>query len=238
MLNIYISTSNQYHGCLKPFAYLFNKFWSRQQKVTFVGYDLPDFDLPENFEFVSLGKQRGPSYYGNDFRLFFESLDDEYFIYTMEDQFIYDMVEVDLVHKLSSYVKQKDVGRVCLTNSIFQNHMGKRHEFYLNDSNYELVKYSQDSEFRITCEWTIWDRDYLCGYLLDGMDPWQFERIGSQNSKNDGYNLIGCKNQVPIHHGEAIRRVNTDNGFDFKLVNEDRYLSNDIIVEMKNEGLL
>ena len=38
------------------------------------------------------------------------------------------------------------------------------------------------------------DRDYLCGYLLDGMDQW-FERIGSQNSKND-YNLIGCKNQI------------------------------------------
>ncbi len=237
-MNIYISTSDKYHSCLQPFAFLFNKFWSKEQKVKFIGYKVPDLDLPSNFEFISLGEQKGPSYYGHDFKSFFESIDDEYFIYTMEDQFIYDYVDVPLINKLENYIINKNVGRVCLTNSIIQNHMGKKHEFYLNDSGYEFVKYSQDSEFRITCEWTIWDKKYLCEYLLDGMDPWQFERMGSYNSKHDGYDLIGCKNIIPIQHGEAIRRVNTDVGFDFKFVNENRYLSEEVISEMKHRGVI
>ena len=69
-LNIYIKTSDNYHRCLKPFAFLFNKFWSSDTKVTFIGYKNPKVKLPSNFDFVSLGKQRGPFYYAEDLRLF------------------------------------------------------------------------------------------------------------------------------------------------------------------------
>ena len=73
----------------------------------FVGYDLPDFDLNTSKNSCLLvNKELHPSY-GNDFRLFFESLDDEYFIYTMEDQFIYDMVEVDLVYRIIKLCETK-----------------------------------------------------------------------------------------------------------------------------------
>jgi hypothetical protein len=56
-LNIYISTSDNYHHCLQPFAYLFNKFWSGDKKVTFLGYKEPNVILPKNFDFISLGTQ-------------------------------------------------------------------------------------------------------------------------------------------------------------------------------------
>jgi len=79
-LNIYISTSNDYHHCLKPFAFLFNKFWSIDKKVTFIGYKIPDFELPSNFSFISLGVQRGHKYYSEELRTFFDSIDVEYFI--------------------------------------------------------------------------------------------------------------------------------------------------------------
>lgn len=252
-MNIYISTSDNYHHCLQPFAFLFNKFWSTKQKVKFVGYKEPDFDLPSNFEFISLGKQRGPSFYGEDFNAFFQSIDDTYFIYTMEDQFIYDYVDVSLIDKLENYIINENVGRICLTNSIYQTHMGKRHEpfilsgslatshYELDDSEYELVKFTPASEFRITCEWTIWDKEYLLKYLLQGLNPWQFEDRGSMRAKKDGRDLIGCKNVVPIQHGEALRkfgRSRVDVGFDYKFVNEDRYLSEEVISEMKEQGVI
>ena len=53
-MNIYISTSNDYLHVLKPFSYLFNKFWSDEQKVFILGYEYPTFDLPNNFEFISM----------------------------------------------------------------------------------------------------------------------------------------------------------------------------------------
>ena len=57
MVNIYISTSNKYIHLIKPFQYLFNKFWSDKQKVTVMGYEEPKFKLEDNFDFISLGKQ-------------------------------------------------------------------------------------------------------------------------------------------------------------------------------------
>jgi len=55
-----------------------------------------------------------------------------------------------VIDKLSEYLNQEKIGRVCLTNSIFQSHMGKKHNHYDNDSKYEIIEYSQDSEFRMT----------------------------------------------------------------------------------------
>ena len=237
-LNIYITTSDNYHHCLKPFAFLFNKFWSSDTKVTFIGYKNPKVKLPSNFDFVSLGKQRGPFYYAEDLRLFYESIEDSYFISTMEDQFILDYVNFDVIDKLSDNLNQEKIGRVCLTNSIFQSHMGKKHNYYDNDSKYKIIEYSQDSEFRMTTEWSIWNKDYLCEYLLDGMSPWQFESISSKNAKNNGYHLIGCKNKVAIQHAEALRKRYPERGFDFKFVNEDIYLDKNIIEEMKMEKII
>ena len=237
-LNIYISTSDKYHHCLQPFAYLFNKFWSGDKKVTFLGYKEPSVTLPENFDFISLGTQKGPFHYGRDMRLFFESIEDSHFIYTMEDQFILDYVNFDVINKLSEYLNDDNIGRVCLTNSIFQNHMGKKHNHYDVDSEYEIVEYSQDSEFRMTCEWAIWNKKYLCEYLLDGMSPWQFESISSKNAKNNGYHLIGCKNKVAIQHAEALRRRYSGQGFDFKFVNENKHLKNNVLEEMKMEKII
>tara|TARA_Y100000389_G_C17386684_1_gene477436 strand:+ start:257 stop:967 length:711 start_codon:yes stop_codon:yes gene_type:complete len=226
---IFISTSNNYHRCLLPFAYLFNKFWSDKQEVIILGYDKPSFKLPSNFSFRSLGTQRGPKYYTEDLRNFFNSIDDKYFIYTMEDQFILDYVNLDILNVLLSLVKQeKLVGRANLTNSIFQTHMGKKHQTFKSIDDFEIIEYTQDSSFRITCEWAIWDKDYMLKYLQDDLTPWEFEK---QKGK-DGYNLIGCKNKVAIRHAEAIRRGKVNEDFNFLFVNENEELNSDIKEEL------
>src|SRR5512135_1324160 len=56
MINVLVMTSDKYLKALKPFAWLFNKYWSAWQPVTVAGFTLPDFDLPNNFHFLSLGK--------------------------------------------------------------------------------------------------------------------------------------------------------------------------------------
>ena len=71
----------------------------------------------------------------------------------------------------------------------------------------------------------------MCSYLKDGLDPWQFERLSSQDSINDGVDLIGCKSAVAIQHAEAIRRKNTDTMFDYRFVNENKQLN----IEVQNE---
>ena len=77
-LNIYISTSNKYIHLIKPFQYLFNKFWSDKQKVTILGYEEPKFKLEDNFNFISLGKQTTINDWCSDLSNFLESIDDDY----------------------------------------------------------------------------------------------------------------------------------------------------------------
>ena len=59
---VYVWTSNQLMHCLPAWCYLFNKFWGKEQEVRILGYDKPTFDLPDNFQYISLGKQRGPKF--------------------------------------------------------------------------------------------------------------------------------------------------------------------------------
>ena len=75
-MKIYISTSDKYLQLLKPFSFLFNRFWGEQQDVVVLGYKEPDFELPNNFEFVSMGVSRNdPKEWSDGLRDYFKSID-------------------------------------------------------------------------------------------------------------------------------------------------------------------
>ena len=115
---IYIATSNAWLPMLRPFCHLFNKFWSKDQKVTFLGYDKPSFDLPDNFDFISMGEQRGLSYWSDDIKPILESCPSEYFIYTAEDQLLTRPVDFNSLQKLLEVCKNYRPARVGLTNTV------------------------------------------------------------------------------------------------------------------------
>ena len=54
-MNIFVLTSDKYLDALKPFCYLFNKYWSPKQQVVIAGFTPPDFELPKNFHFHPIG---------------------------------------------------------------------------------------------------------------------------------------------------------------------------------------
>ena len=72
-MKVYISTSDKYLQLLKPFSFLFNRFWGEQQDVVVLGYKEPDFELPNNFEFVSMGVSRNdPKEWSDGLRDYFK----------------------------------------------------------------------------------------------------------------------------------------------------------------------
>ena len=113
MVNIYISTSDKYIHLIRPFQYLFNKFWSDKQKVTILGYEKPQFELEDNFNFISLGTQTTIVDWCIDLKSFLESIDDDYFIHAVEDQFIIKPVNVNTISKLVDMMDE-NVGRIAL----------------------------------------------------------------------------------------------------------------------------
>jgi hypothetical protein len=99
-LEIYVTTSNDYVHVVKIFSYLFNKFWSPDKKVTVVGFEkYPDFDLPENFKFVSIGKQTIPwDDFCEEMRRLIGLVKEDYFILLEENEFIIRDVNFEILN--------------------------------------------------------------------------------------------------------------------------------------------
>lgn len=233
-MKIYISTANQYLHCLKPFYYLFNKFWNSTKQVTILGYDEPDFDLPINFIFVSLGKQEGGiKMWSTDLRKFFESIDDEHIIYTVEDHFITWPVNFGILSKLTSLLDD-NVGRIGLTNDM----PNEPYDIVEMCEGYSVIERRQDRNYRLSLLWGIWNRKYLLEYLQPGFDPHDFEIIAGEKSKNDGYKILGTMGDYCVHHCQGVRKGDLNGNLGFKFINDPRSLEPKIIDDMKRKDLI
>ena len=198
-MKFYITTANQCLNLTKTFAYLFNKFVNPEQEVTIVGYDAPTFKLPDNFKFVSMGTQKGGvELWATDLIKFFNSIDDEFFTWATEDQFIISKINYDLFNKLILLLDD-DVGRVGLTNDMKRKvHGGKQYK------NNVGVHVSAANQERISATWSIWNREYLLKYLKPGQTPWSFETQKAPN--NDGYIVLGTRPAIVVRPCVAISK--------------------------------
>ena len=233
MINIYISTSNKYIHLIKPFQYLFNKFWSDKQKVTVLGYEEPKFKLEDNFDFISLGKQTTIDDWCIDLKNFFESIDDDYFIHAVEDQFIIKPVNVDMISKLVGMMDE-NIGRIALETAA----QTKPHTEIYKDDDMCIIELDQFAQYRLSVVHSIWNRKYMLKYLQPDMNPWQFELDGSEKAKNDGYRILGTKYHHPIYCCHSVRRGDFNN-LDFNIYDGlDISIDDDTLNELKENELI
>jgi hypothetical protein len=229
-MKFYVSTSDKYLHLIKPFSFLFNKFWSDEQEVVVLGYKTPNFKLPNNFSFVSMGKSiNNPSEWSNGLIDYFSNIEDEWFMYATEDMFLVNPVDFKSLKKLKGYTKDKSTGRIGLTNDIHIKTC-----FNITDN---VVEMTQDSQYRISCITSIWNKEYMLKTLKRDMTPWEFEVNGTSASCNDGYRILGLNSDFPVRICLAIRRGNFDS-LDFKFDNEDRSLDGRIVDEMRGMGII
>ena len=75
-------------------------------------------------------------------------------------------------------------------------------------------------------------------YLKPNMTPWEFEINGTNESRGDGYRILGLNSDFPVHLSLAIRRGNFDK-LDFRFDNEyHRTLDENIIQEMRDKNII
>ena len=172
-LNVYVFTSNDYLHILRPFSFLLNKFWSPEQKVVIVGFDHPQFDLPSNYEFVSLGEQRGLKYWTDDHLDYFKGIEDEYFVHMLENEFFLKPLDMSIYNDLVDRLNPK-IGRVDLTPGPSQ----RSNNLVENRGEYDIIELTQDASYRLALRFNIWNKDYLMKYLIRGEDCWEYEVKG------------------------------------------------------------
>lgn len=206
-MKITVTTSNNYLHVIPVFLHLWKKYWG--EPIDLVGYDKPLYDLPKFVNWVSLGKQGDVKEFSTDLRKYFES-QDQFFIWIMEDTFLKAPISYVRLGALKELTSHENIGRINLTSETMkQKHKAVKEQLGLYEN-------TQDAQYRLSTQPSIWNRDFLLKYLTPGLSPWDFEK---QESTNDGYRILGFK-EAAVYHNEGVRKRNIHE-FDFTGMDKD-----------------
>lgn len=203
-LGIYVWTSDKNMVCLPAWAYLFNKFWPHETSVRVLGYSTPSFDLPKNFQFISLGKQRGPEFWSDDMIGYYESCAHDYFYAMWEDGFIIDYVDKEILTLATKVAFLNPNDKFLRFNLSLDTHR-RKHSIVKSYDNYDLILADQYSQYRQSTNHSIWSKEKFLSKLKKRQSPWEFE-LDNKISMNDGLMVFATKKKYAIRMGHGYKR--------------------------------
>src|SRR5688572_26612213 len=160
-MRVIVLTSDKYLAALRPFAWLFNKYWGQDQEVLVAGFTEPGFDLPPNFSFHSIGAYRDypVNRWSDALITLMHQIPDETFALMLEDYWLTRPVYRQAVTMLHDYVRQFGyVARMDLTGDRKNNGMAS---FYGSCGHLRLVWSNPDSQYHMSMMTGIWRKQHL-----------------------------------------------------------------------------
>ena len=136
-MKIYVLTADKSVHIVEGLQYCINKYWKHNPNVVLLGYQKPAFELVDNFEFQSLGKDRGPGTIGEDLINYFNNIKDKHFIFTVDDFFPIREVNTDLLDTLIEKMVSNNISRVALTDQV----SSKPHSIIEDKEDYKIRKW-------------------------------------------------------------------------------------------------
>ena len=167
---------------LTPYAFLFNKYWPNQD-VTILGFDDSSLPiLPDNFEYVSLGKQSDFGNYWSDPLIpYIDEVKEDYFVVMMGDFLLSDHVDTERLKLLEDEIISGNADKALLDTHL---------SAYTTEYKTNIRKILQQAPYRTTLHPSIWKKKYFKKYLKPSLTAWDFEVKNMSESKNDGATII------------------------------------------------
>jgi hypothetical protein len=238
-VRVIVLTSDKYLHALRPYAWLFNKYWSSEQEVLIGGFTPPDFALPSNFSFQSIGKFEDypVGKWTNAATKLLSEIEDEAFVLMLEDYWITRPVDVKGVRMCHAYACQFGyVLKIDLTTDRLFAH-GPRYPGHIPDYGYlghlDLIRSEPTSQYHMSLITGVWRRDNLLKVLLPDWSPWDVEIDGTRHlQKHHAHDLLvlGTR-QWPVRHTLGYRGGDSSKADLSQIRPED-------IEAMKAEGIL
>ena len=244
---VVVSTCDKYLPYLKPYIHQFNTYWGRDQQVLVAGFTYPDWEMPKNFHFHSIGNmdEYPISKWSNSIIELLNYIKDEVIVFMLEDYWITDKVDIEGVQLLVDYAKiHPEVIRIDLTPD--RLHTMRDHPEFAGKYNYkfgklehlDLVKSATGAPYSLAMITSVWRKDNVLSCLQEGWDPWQVEMQGSYKAylKGDEYVVLGTEN-LPVPHCVGIRKLPEVESHG-KLWLECGFFTKEDRVEMQKLGIL
>lgn len=171
-LDVIIPTCDKYMPIVEANLCGINHFWEKVGKVIIIGYNSPEFKLPEGVEFVSMGEDRTPSEWSDGILSFFESYDKDKFILHMDDHCIVDYVDQDSIEKIKMIMDfDKKIDKIMLHPFKVDiplktyNHKFEGLDLFICEKGYGST----------TLMPAVWRTSYILSILAKGLNPHSFE---------------------------------------------------------------
>lgn len=204
-MRVLVYTCDPYLWALQPFAYLFNKYWSEDQKVVVAGFAHPTFKLPSNFIFYSIDKRNFPPENWTDGLIHvLNDMPEERFILFLEDYWLTRRVDTAAVAMALSYVSiHKDILRFDLTAD--RLYAGGMRDVDSVD-HYDIIETPKETPYQISLQTAVWNKRQMLELLVPGKTAWEFE-IHTQ--LKPGMRVFGTR-QWPIRYCNAVHKGEID----------------------------
>lgn len=199
---VYVMTSDKYIKSVRVFAWLFNKHWGADQRVQVVGFSEPDFDLPTNFSFRSLGSMKKYPWnkWSNSLIDTMASMSgDEVFCLMLEDYWITRRVDVEAINMLHSHMlEDESILKMCLTGDrLYARDMSD----YGALDRLDLIKSHYSSPYHMSLMAGLWRRSLLERVIIPNESPHDIEIKGTSRlaEAQDEIKVLGTR-QWPLRH--------------------------------------
>ena len=201
-MRVIVMTSDNYLWALRPFCYLFNIYWSSLQPVLVVGYAKPDFPLPSNFEFMSVGPQTGPEQWSGTLIAALNHISDSHFVLMLEDYWLQRTVDHVGIQGLTNYCQMhSEVIRLDLTDDRLHARGDARDaRDYEPWGHYDLIITTNDFQYQFSIQAGIWNKQHMLNLLQPGKSPWEVELY---TKVPDGLVVLGTR-QFPLRYANAL----------------------------------
>ena len=230
-----IMTSDKYLNALKPFMYLWDKYFQPdfEQENIICGFTPPDFPLSPGFKFYSIGKFEDypVSRWSNGLLKVMDNVADDVFMLMLEDYWLTRHVNTQAVKILYDYMRQfRYVLKMDLCGDRLYAHGADMN--YGKVSYLDLIKSMPGSAYHMSLMGGLWSKALLKKVIIQNETPWDIEISGTiRLSQYDHDMVVLGTRQWPLRHTLAFR------GGDSHTLLLDEIQAKDV-QDMRQQGLL
>lgn len=193
-LTTLIGTCDSYSSLWEPFQITFNRYWKLNTENIFVGetVEVPHYTDTKFTTILSESET-----WGARMRKGIESCKTDYIFFILEDYFFnYSYTEKQL----------QDYLEICDKHNIDRLQISPSgHQLYSEIEVDGVVQFSNNSEYLISMQPSIWRKSFLYEVLLPEYSPWDFEIEGSHKMLKEKSNIFIDK-KVPSVYFNAVRK--------------------------------
>ena len=238
-MNIYIISSDNSIHAIEAMQYFINKYWYPKPNVKVLSYNPPkNFTLAENFELISMGEDEGYDQVTKKIYEYMSTIEDEHFIFTVDDFLPIESIDHDLIEQLVMKMKNDDIPRISLCNDF----KSKKHDIIGKMKNKDLLQLKRSVAYpgKITAIWSIWSKEFFLKTIKDTRNLWTWERSGSPKHGPILGIAGGVVNTCHLFKGAELRQkwpaVVDD---DRRYINEDdKSIIQDFLSKWKSEQVI